>query len=70
MSITTQAALDSQVCEYDWPSTSSPPPGFTKYSGNLDGVVGVSLTGVPIFAGTSEDNKDPFYPNPNVPPFL
>jgi hypothetical protein len=39
------------------------------FSGNIIGVVGITLTGVPIFAGTSEANVDPFYPNPNAPPY-
>lgn len=68
VSITTQGDLDNQVCDPDWPNTASP-QGFTKYSGDLNGIVGVSFTGVPILVGTSTDDVDPFYPNPDVPPY-
>lgn len=50
-------------------TTAPSPPGFTKFSGDLKGVVGVTFTGVPIMQGITDDDVDPFYPNPNVPPF-
>ena len=65
VTITSQATLDSQVCDFDWPETSTAPQGFTKYLGNTKGVVGVAFTGVPIMDGNSENNLDPFYPNPS-----
>lgn len=67
--ITDQGDLDLQVCDLDWTSSNPVPPGFTKFSGDLNGIVGVSFTGVPILTGTTSDDVDPFYPNPDVPPY-
>lgn len=36
--------------------------GYVKFSGNTDGIVGISLNGVPIYSGTSELGFDAFYP--------
>lgn len=41
----------------------SHPLGLTRLYGCMDGVVGVSFTGVPIFDGTDERDEDPFYPS-------
>jgi hypothetical protein len=67
--INNQATLDSQVCDFNWPSTATAPQGLTQFSGNYNGVVGVSFTGVPIMTGNSENDADPFYPNPLPAPF-
>lgn len=68
VNINSQGDLDNQVCDLDWPTNNSP-SGFTKFSGDFAGVVGVSFTGVPILVGTTVDDVDPFYPNPDVPPY-
>lgn len=39
-----------------------PPQGIIKHSGVYSGVVGIAFTGVPIFAGITEADKDPYYP--------
>lgn len=64
VSITTQAVLDSQVCTWNWPAHETP-FGLTLYSGNVDGVVGITFTGVPIYGGSGEGtNKDAILPKP------
>lgn len=69
VAINTQGDLDNQVCDVNWPQLDNSPQGFTKFDGNLNGVVGISLTGVPILVGTTQAGVDPFYPNPDVPPY-
>ena len=63
LSINTIAVLDNQVCTWNWP-LSDAPQGHTCHSGNTHGVVGVSFSGVPIFGGSGENNRDAFYPHP------
>lgn len=44
-----------------------PPRSINKVLGNFNGIVGVALTGVPIFAGLSESSRDPWYPASSQP---
>jgi hypothetical protein len=62
----TVSALNAQICKWNWAYTQSAPEGYTKNGGDLEGVVGIAFTGVPIFGGTSEANKDPLYPSPTT----
>lgn len=55
------SALNTQVCTFNKPST-TPPRSINKILGNYNGIVGISLTGVPLFAGLTESSKDPWYP--------
>ena len=67
VSITTQAVLDAQICSDIWPTKFTNPAGFSQYLGNINGMVGIAFTGVPIFDGSSEANVDALFPNPNIP---
>ena len=40
----------------------SPLLGYVANSGDMKGVVGVALNGVPFFSGTSEKGFDAYYP--------
>lgn len=61
VSLPTKTALNTQLCTYNKPVSLSP-RGIVKNGGSFNGIVGVAITGVPIFAGLSESSKDPFYP--------
>jgi hypothetical protein len=51
------------MCSYNWPKE-IPIMSSTK-KGDVNSIVGMSLSGVPIFSGTSELGQDAFFPANN-----
>ena len=56
-----QSTFDEQMCSYDWPKE-NPILASTKW-GDINKIVGLSISGVPIFSGTSEYGQDTFFPS-------
>ncbi|CDW90313.1 UNKNOWN [Stylonychia lemnae] len=60
-----QLSVNMALCDEAWTQTgfiTSLYPDYIEYSGNFDGIVGISLNGVPIHTGNSEYGSDIFYP--------
>ena len=55
---------DIDNCDKSWTRDANliKTAGFFKLSGSTDGIVGIALNGVPIYAGTSELGFDAFFP--------
>jgi hypothetical protein len=62
VSLTTSSAVNNQLCTWNKPTT-LPPRGINKIKGVYNGIVGVAITGAPIYAGISESAMDPWYPS-------
>ena len=61
---TSSRTADIELCDKSWTRDANliRTVGFVKHSGNTDGIVGIALNGVPIYAGTSELSYDAFFP--------
>lgn len=55
----TQPLLDAQLCTWNKPVTSAP-RAIIKNQGTFNGIVGVALTGAPLYAGLQENGQDPW----------
>jgi len=64
--ITTQATLDSDICNVNWSEDDTIPSAvnYTKYgSTDISSSVGVAISGILMFNAVSADDVDPFFPN-------
>eukprot|EP00347_Sterkiella_histriomuscorum_P022464 403338394 len=60
-----QNIVDYYMCSMDWindSATLESKYSYNKIQGDLGGIIGISITGVPIYSGTSELFYDAFYP--------
>ena len=55
--------MDTTLCSTSWTRDGNLKSyNYVKHSGQTDGIVGITLNGVPIYTGTSELGYDAFYP--------
>ena len=60
----TATVSDINLCDKSWIRDANliRSAGFVRHTGNTDGIIGIALNGVPIYAGTSELGYDAFFP--------
>ncbi|CAF1364563.1 unnamed protein product, partial [Didymodactylos carnosus] len=66
ITVTTQTAIDSTICNVSNQATPPSASGFTAISSTSNGIAGVSIDGVAILNANSANNVDPFYPSPTT----
>ena len=63
VNITRQTDADFYYCSNAWTNDGNLKKySYSKISGNTDGIVGITINGIPLYTGVAENSYDPFFP--------